>query len=62
MADAIARNHARIGGWQTQMPVKALRRAPVRLYTTGLQPSDLVDTFTNSSSWARVPTLKIRAG
>jgi nickel-dependent lactate racemase len=45
MADVIARNHARIDEWQTQMLVKALRRAGVRLYTTGLRPSDLADIF-----------------
>ncbi len=41
MADVIARNHARIDEWQTQMLVKTLRRGSVRLFTTGLRPSDL---------------------
>jgi nickel-dependent lactate racemase len=45
MADVIDRNHARIDEWQTQMLVKALRRAKVRLYTTGLRSSDLADIF-----------------
>jgi len=45
MSEIIARNHARIDEWQTQMLVKALRRANVRLYTTGLRPSDLADIF-----------------
>jgi nickel-dependent lactate racemase len=45
MADVIARNHARIDEWQTQMLVKALRKAQVRLFTTGLTPSDLAATF-----------------
>jgi nickel-dependent lactate racemase len=45
VADVVARNHARIDEWQTQMLVKALRRGVVQLYTTGLQPSDLADTF-----------------
>jgi nickel-dependent lactate racemase len=45
MADVVARNHARIDEWQTQMLVKALRRGSVRLYTTGLRPSDLADIF-----------------
>ena len=45
MADVIARNHARIDEWQTQMLVKALRRGNVRLFTTGLRPPDLADIF-----------------
>jgi nickel-dependent lactate racemase len=44
MAELIARNHARIDEWQTQMLVKALRAGRVQLYTTGLRPSDLADT------------------
>lgn len=44
MAEVIARNHARIDEWQTQMLVKALRAGRVQLYTTGLRPSDLADT------------------
>jgi nickel-dependent lactate racemase len=45
MAELIARNHARIDEWQTQMLVKALRRGRVELYTTGLGPSDRADIF-----------------
>jgi lactate racemase len=45
MADIIARNHARIDEWQTQMLVKALRAGAIKLYTTGLKPSDLADIF-----------------
>jgi nickel-dependent lactate racemase len=45
MAELIARNHARIDEWQTQMLVKALRKGSVQLYTTGLRPSDLADIF-----------------
>ncbi|MCU0592965.1 MAG: nickel-dependent lactate racemase, partial [Desulfobacterales bacterium] len=45
MADVIARNHARIDEWQTQMLVKALRKGRVKLYTTGLRPSDLDKIF-----------------
>jgi nickel-dependent lactate racemase len=45
MADIIARNHARIDEWQTQMLVKALRAGKVQLYTTGLKPSDLADIY-----------------
>lgn len=48
MADVIARNHARIDEWQTQMLVKALRKGSVRLYTTGLRPSDLDKIFVDS--------------
>jgi nickel-dependent lactate racemase len=44
MAEILARNHARIDEWQTQMLVKALRAGRVQLYTTGLRPSDLADT------------------
>jgi nickel-dependent lactate racemase len=44
MAELIARNHARIDEWQTQMLAKALRAGRVQLYTTGLRPSDLADT------------------
>jgi nickel-dependent lactate racemase len=50
MADVIDRNHARIDEWQTQMLVKALRRARVRLYTTGLRPSDLADIFVDPAA------------
>ena len=45
MAELIARNHARIDEWQTQMLVKALRKGRVQLYTTGLRPSDFADIF-----------------
>jgi nickel-dependent lactate racemase len=45
MAEIIARDHARIDEWQTQMLVKALRVGTVQLYTTGLKPSDLADIF-----------------
>ncbi|HWR91147.1 MAG TPA: hypothetical protein VN300_01930, partial [Desulfobacterales bacterium] len=45
MAEILARNLARIDEWQTQMLVKALRRASIRLYTTGLRPSDLAEIF-----------------
>jgi nickel-dependent lactate racemase len=45
MAEIVARNHARIDEWQTQMLVKALRVGRVRLYTTGLKPSDMADTY-----------------
>jgi hypothetical protein len=45
MAGVIARNHARIDEWQTQMLVKALRAGSVQLYTTGLKPSDLSDIY-----------------
>jgi len=45
MADIIARNHARIDEWQTQMLVKALRAGSIKLFTTGLKPSDLADIF-----------------
>jgi nickel-dependent lactate racemase len=45
MAELIARNHARIDEWQTQMLVKALRMGKVQLYTAGLRPSDLADIF-----------------
>jgi nickel-dependent lactate racemase len=45
MAELIARNHARIDEWQTQMLVKALRAGAIKLYTTGLQPSDLADIY-----------------
>jgi len=44
MAEILARNHARIDEWQTQMLVKALRAGRVQLYTTGLRPSDFADT------------------
>ncbi len=45
MAEVIARNHARIDEWQTQMLVKALRRGRIRLYATGLRPADMADIF-----------------
>jgi lactate racemase len=45
MAEIIARNHARIDEWQTQMLVKALRAGKVLLYTTGLRPADLNDIY-----------------
>jgi nickel-dependent lactate racemase len=45
MAELIARNHARIDEWQTQMLVKALRKGKVQLYTTGLRRSDFADIF-----------------
>jgi nickel-dependent lactate racemase len=45
MAEIVARNHARIDEWQTQMLVKALRVGRVRLYTTGLKPSDMADIY-----------------
>jgi lactate racemase len=45
MADVVSRNQARVDEWQTQMLVKALRRGSIRLYTTGLRPSDLADIF-----------------
>jgi nickel-dependent lactate racemase len=45
MAGVIARNHACIDEWQTQMLVKALRAGSVQLYTTGLKPSDLSDIY-----------------
>lgn len=45
MAELIARNHARIDEWQTQMLVKALRKGGIQLYTSGLRPSDLADIF-----------------
>jgi nickel-dependent lactate racemase len=45
MADIIARNHARIDEWQTQMLVKALRAGSIKLFTTGLKPSDLANIF-----------------
>ena len=45
MAGIIARNHARIDEWQTQMLVKALRVGTVQLYATGLKPSDLADIY-----------------
>ena len=45
MADVIARNHARIDEWQTQMLVKALRAGSIKLFTTGLKPSDLAEIF-----------------
>ena len=48
MADVIARNHARIDEWQTQMLVKALKRGSVKLYTTGLRPPDLAEIFVDS--------------
>jgi nickel-dependent lactate racemase len=50
MTDVIARNLARIDEWQTQMLVKALRRGGVKLYTTGLKPSDLADTCVDSTA------------
>jgi nickel-dependent lactate racemase len=50
MADLIGRNLARIDEWQTQMLVKALRRGAVKLYTTGLQPSDLAETCVDSAA------------
>jgi len=45
MAEVIARNHARIDEWQTQMLVKALRKGRVKLYATGLRPVDIADIF-----------------
>jgi nickel-dependent lactate racemase len=45
MAEIVARNHARIDEWQTQMLVKALRVGTVQLYTTGLRPADLSDIY-----------------
>jgi nickel-dependent lactate racemase len=48
MAELITRNHARIDEWQTQMLVKALRKGSVKLYTTGLRPSDLADIFVDA--------------
>jgi nickel-dependent lactate racemase len=50
MADVISRNLARIDEWQTQMLVKALRRGGVKLYTTGLKPSDLAETCVDSTA------------
>jgi nickel-dependent lactate racemase len=50
MAELIARNHARVDEWQTQMLVKALRAGRVQLYTTGLRPSDLADTGVDTVS------------
>jgi len=44
MEEVLARNHARVDEWQTQMLVKALRAGRVQLYTTGLRPSDFADT------------------
>jgi nickel-dependent lactate racemase len=44
MAEIMARNHARIDEWQTQMLVKALRAGGIRLYATGLSGSDWADT------------------
>jgi len=44
MEEVLARNHACVDEWQTQMLVKALRAGRVQLYTTGLRPSDLADT------------------
>jgi nickel-dependent lactate racemase len=44
MEEILARNHARIDEWQTQMLVKALRAGRVQLCTTGLRRSDLADT------------------
>ena len=55
MAEILARNHARIDEWQTQMLVKALQAGRVQLYTTGLRPSDLADTCVDpvpSVEWA----------
>jgi len=45
MAEILARNLARIDEWQTQMLVKALRAADVKLFTTRLKPSDMADIF-----------------
>jgi hypothetical protein len=45
MADIIARNHARIDEWQTQMLVKALRAGSIKLYAPRLKPSDHADIF-----------------
>jgi lactate racemase len=45
MAEILARNLARIDEWQTQMLIKALRKASVQLFTTGLKPSDLAHIF-----------------
>jgi lactate racemase len=45
MAEIMTRNLARVDEWQTQMLIKALRKASVQLYTTGLKPSDLMDVF-----------------
>jgi nickel-dependent lactate racemase len=49
MAEILARNLARIDEWQTQMLVKALRKGGVKLYTTGLKPSDLAETCVAST-------------
>jgi predicted transcriptional regulator len=46
----ISRNLARIDEWQTQMLVKALRRGGVKLYTTGLKPSELAETCVDSAA------------
>jgi nickel-dependent lactate racemase len=45
MAEIMTRNLARVDEWQTQMLIKALRKASVQLYTNGLKPSDLMDVF-----------------
>jgi nickel-dependent lactate racemase len=45
MAEILARNLARIDEWQTQMLVKALRVGGIHLFTTGLTPADLADTY-----------------
>ncbi len=45
MGEIMARNHARIDEWQTQMLVKALRAGEIRLFATGLRDSDWADTF-----------------
>ena len=45
MVDVLGRNLARIDEWQTQMLVKALRVGSITLFTTGLTPADLADTY-----------------
>ncbi len=44
MAEIMARNHARIDEWQTQMLVKALRVGNIKLCATGLRDPDWPDT------------------
>jgi nickel-dependent lactate racemase len=45
MADVLGRNLARVDEWQTQMLVKALRVGSINLFTTGLKPADLADSY-----------------
>ncbi len=45
MAEVLGRNLARVDEWQTQMLVKALRVGGIHLFTTGLTPADLADTY-----------------